>query len=89
MAKRISIGTWAYTIGPYQNDPVPFDETCRKLKELKFDGLELGAFNFHPTQSHPNPVNCPTKESRQAVLETMKNHGLEFSGIAGASVRIR
>ena len=81
MAKRISIGTWAYTIGPYQNDPVPFEEVCSKLKELKFDGLELGAFNFH-ANAHPNPTNCPTKESRQAVLETMNKYGLEFSGIA-------
>jgi sugar phosphate isomerase/epimerase len=81
MAKRISIGTWAYTIGPYQNDPVPFEEVCQKLKELKFDGLELGAFNFH-AKAHPNYYNCPTKESRQAVLETMKKYGLEFSGIA-------
>jgi sugar phosphate isomerase/epimerase len=81
MAKRISIGTWAYTIGPYQNDPVPFEEVCQKLKELKFDGLELGAFNFH-AKAHPNYYNCPTKESRQAVLETMRKYGLEFSGIA-------
>jgi sugar phosphate isomerase/epimerase len=81
MAKRISIGTWAYTIGPYQNDPVPFEEVCSKLKELKFDGLELGAFNFHE-KAHPNYYNCPTKESRQAVLETMKKYGLGFSGIA-------
>jgi sugar phosphate isomerase/epimerase len=79
--KRISIGTWAYTIGPYQNDPVPFDEVCQKLKALHFDGLELGAFNFH-AKAHPNAVNCPTPESRGAVLETMKKYGLEFSGIA-------
>ena len=81
MAKRISIGTWAYTIGPYQNAPVPFEEVCSKLKQLKFDGLELGAFNFH-ANAHPNYYNCPTKESRQAVLETMQKYGLEFSGIA-------
>jgi sugar phosphate isomerase/epimerase len=81
MAKRLSIGTWAYTIGPYQNDPVPFEEVCSKLKELRFDGLELGAFNFH-ANAHPNYYNCPTKESRLAVLETMKKYGLEFSGIA-------
>jgi sugar phosphate isomerase/epimerase len=80
--KRSSIGTWAYTIGPYQNTPVPFEETCQKLAALKFDGLELGAFNFHPTLAHPNPVNCPSKESRQRVLEIMKKHHLEFSGIA-------
>ncbi len=79
--KRISIGTWAYTIGPYQNNPVPYEEVCRKLKELKFDGLELGAFNFH-ANAHPNPANCPTKESRQKAIETTRKYGLEFSGIA-------
>ena len=75
--KRISIGTWAYTIGPYADHPVPFDEVVRKLKALKFDGLELGAFN-----PHPHPEICPTKEDRQRVVETVKGAGLEFSGIA-------
>src|SRR5262245_30578561 len=75
--KRISIGTWAYTIGPYQDHPVPFDEVVRKLKNLRFDGLELGAFN-----PHPNPDNTPAGEPRQKVLDTMKSAGLKFSGIA-------
>lgn len=75
--KRISIGTWAYTIGPYEKNPVPFEEVVRKLKALRFDGLELGA--FHP---HPNPDNTPTREGRQAVLEFVRGAGLEFSGIA-------
>jgi len=80
--KRVSIGTWAYTIGPYQNNPVPFEETCRKLSELRFDGLELGAFNFHPTLAHPNAVNSPTKEDQARAKEIMKKYKLEFSGIA-------
>jgi sugar phosphate isomerase/epimerase len=75
--KKISIGTWAYTIGPYKDKPVPFDEVVRKLSALKFDGLELGAFN-----PHPNPDNTPTAEGRQKVLQTMKDAGLNFSGIA-------
>jgi len=75
--KRISIGTWAYTIGPYQDHPVPFEEVVQKLKALDFDGLELGAFN-----PHPNPDNTPAREGRQAVLELMRAAGLEFSGIA-------
>jgi len=37
--KRISIGTWAYTIGPYQNNPVPFETVVKKLRDLEFDGL--------------------------------------------------
>ena len=31
--KRISIGTWAYSIGPYADNPVPFDEILRKLAD--------------------------------------------------------
>jgi sugar phosphate isomerase/epimerase len=48
MAKRISIGSWAFTIGPYASHPVPFDTVCDRLRELEFDGLELGAFPPHP-----------------------------------------
>ena len=29
--KKISIGTWAYSIGPYADCPVPFDEIMAKL----------------------------------------------------------
>jgi sugar phosphate isomerase/epimerase len=75
--KRISIGTWAYTIGPYQDHPVPFEEVVRKLRALQFNGLELGAFN-----PHPNPDNTPTREGRQRVLDLVRGAGLEFSGIA-------
>ena len=35
--KRISIGTWAYSIGPYASHPVPFDEVVDKLAALGFD----------------------------------------------------
>src|SRR5262245_51693344 len=75
--KRISIGTWAYTIGPYQSHPVPFDEVVRTLGGLDFDGLELGAFN-----PHPHPEICPTREDRQRVVDLVHGAGLEFSGIA-------
>ena len=40
--KRISIGSWAYTIGPYADKPVDFETVCSKLAALGFDGLELG-----------------------------------------------
>jgi sugar phosphate isomerase/epimerase len=79
--KRISIGTWAYTIGPYQDNPVPFETVVKKLKELQFDGLELGAFNFHK-DAHPNPANCATPAGKEKVKGLMQDAGLEFSGIA-------
>ena len=75
---RVSIGTWAYSVGPYADNPVPFGEVVKGLKEMDFDGLELGAFGAHPT-----PDNHPTKESRQTLRDLVLSNDLEFSGIAG------
>lgn len=75
--KRVSIGTWAYTIGPYATNPVPFDEVVNKLAALGFDGLELGGF-----PPHPNPDDLPNKDQRAAVVEMMRKAGLGFSGLA-------
>jgi hypothetical protein len=41
--RRLSIGTWACTIGPCRNDPAPFEATCQGLATLKFEGLERPA----------------------------------------------
>lgn len=75
--KKISIGTWAYSIGPYADSPVPWDQVIGKLKKLGFDGVELGGFSIHP-----NPDNMPTKEQRDSCKEQMKKIGLEWSGLA-------
>ena len=74
---RTSIGTWAYNVGPYGENPIPFDEVLATLAELKFDGLELGGFN-----GYPNPQNHPTKDDRDALVAKVKRHGLAFSGFA-------
>lgn len=75
--KRISIGSWAYSIGPYADKPVPWDEVLKQLKALKFDGVELGGFGVHP-----NPDNLPTKEDRQRAKKELADAGLAFSGLA-------
>lgn len=77
MSKRISIGTWAYSIGPYENNPVPFPEVVQKLNELGFDGLELGGFGVHP-----NPDLQTTKEARAEVRELWESRGMGCSGLA-------
>lgn len=75
--RKISIGSWAYTIGPYADRPVPFDEVCTQLRELGFDGVELGGF-----PPHPNPDDVPTAAGRAEVLGRLKDRGLAFSGLA-------
>lgn len=75
--KRISIGSWAYTIGPYAGNPVPFDEVIDRLAALGFDGVELGGF-----PPHPNPDQLLSREERQAVTERVRAKGLAWSGLA-------
>src|SRR4051812_35768167 len=88
MAKRISIGSWAYTIGPWADHPVDFDTVCGRLKQLGFDGVELGAFPPHPNPGNPNgpdegwPGAMPGKSQRADLRARTKEIGLEFSGIA-------
>ncbi len=88
MSKRTSIGSWAYTIGPYGANPIDFDTVCDKLKALGFDGLELGAFPPHPNPGNPNgpddawPGTLATKSQRQELKAKMAQRGLGFSGIA-------
>jgi sugar phosphate isomerase/epimerase len=75
--KRISIGTWAYSIGPYANNPVPFDEVVDRLAALGFDGIELGGF-----PPHPNPDDLPARDQRREVTARIRERGLEWSGLA-------
>ena len=69
--KRISIGSWAYSIGPYADNPVPWEEILRKLAELGFDGVELGGFGIHP-----NPDIMPEKAQRDACRQQVADAGL-------------
>jgi sugar phosphate isomerase/epimerase len=88
MSKRVSIGSWAYTIGPYASKPIDFDTVCDRLKELGFDGVELGAFPPHPNPGNPNgpdsewPGAMPEKSQRAELKAKLKAKGLGLSGIA-------
>ena len=75
--KRISIGSWAYTIGPYASHPVDFETVCTRLRNLGFDGVELGGF-----PPHPNPDDLPEPSQREELVGQMQDWGLSFSGLA-------
>ncbi|MDZ7838576.1 MAG: TIM barrel protein [Actinomycetota bacterium] len=74
MAKKTSIGGWAYIWGGYEEDPIPLEEVLKRLKELKFDGIEMGAFPPH--------LESNTPENRAKVKELLDKYGLEVSGLA-------
>jgi len=75
--KKISIGSWAFTIGPYAKNPIPWDEVITKLAELGFDGVELGGF-----PPHPNPNDMPEKGQRDACKKQLAKWKLGWSGLA-------
>ncbi len=75
--KDISIGSWAYAIGPYADQPIPWDEVITQVKGLGFQGVELGGF-----PPHPNPDDMPEQEQREACKQQLAEAGLRFSGLA-------
>ncbi len=77
MAKKLSIGSWAYAFGPYETNPVPFDTVVRTLGAYGLDGIEVGAF-----RPHIHPDDYPMKADRQKVVNLIKANGLEISGMA-------
>jgi sugar phosphate isomerase/epimerase len=76
MAKKLSIGTWAYIFN--QEKPTnDFHEILHNLHKLGYEGVELGSFGVHPT-----PVSHPTRASRQKLKKDIADHGLALSGMA-------
>jgi sugar phosphate isomerase/epimerase len=76
MAKKLSIGSWAYIFNQEQ-PTLDFHTVLHKLQDLGYDGVELGSFGTHPT-----PWSHPTKADRQRLKKEVADHDLAFSGIA-------
>ena len=74
MAKKTSIGGWAYIWGGYEEDPIPLKKVVERLSDLGFDGIEMAAF---PPHLEPN-----TKEKRKEDKKLLDDYGLEESGLA-------
>ncbi len=74
---KIAIGSWAYAIGPYADNPVPLEEVCKTLHKLSFDGVELGGF-----KPHAHPDLYPTKKDRRHLVDMLNRNGLAIPAYA-------
>ena len=79
---KIAIGTWAYTFGPYEDKPVPFDAVVRRCSEIGLDGVEVAAF-----KPHIHPEDYPMKADRDRIVGLLKANGLGVAGMANCSRR--
>jgi len=77
--KKISVGTWAYIWGGYEDDPIPFPTVVKDLSNMGFDGIEFGAF-----PPHYGPEDYDNREKRLEIKKMLDDHGLGISGLAGA-----
>ena len=77
MAKKLSIGSWAYAFGPYEKNPVPFETVVVELGKLGFDGIEIGSF-----APHIEIDDIPMKSDREKIVQLIQDNGLAVSGLA-------
>src|SRR5438477_8057889 len=74
---KISLGSWAFSFGPFADNPIPFEKTVKRLSAAGYDGIEICGFPPHVTQD-----KYPTAESRKELVKFLQDHKLGVSGYA-------
>jgi len=72
---KISLGSWAFSFGPYASDPVPLDRIVERLAQAGYDGIELSGFPPHVALH-----DYPTRDSRKDLAKSIADRGLGISG---------
>lgn len=75
---KISLGSWAFSFGPFAEDPIPFEKVARRLAEAGYDGIEICGFPPHVTLEA-----YPTSVSRRELARFLQDLRLLISGYAG------
>lgn len=74
---KISLGSWAFSFGPFADHPIPFEETVKRLSAAGYDGIEICGFPPHITLDQ-----YPSRESRRDLVRFLRDHNLGVSGYA-------
>jgi sugar phosphate isomerase/epimerase len=74
---KISLGTWAFSFGPFAGHPVPLEDIVKRASQAGYDGLDLGGFPPYLSLDQ-----YPTSQARREVVRYLADHGLGVSGYA-------
>ncbi|MDX1700717.1 MAG: sugar phosphate isomerase/epimerase family protein, partial [Melioribacteraceae bacterium] len=74
---KFSLGSWAFSFGPFEDNPWPFNDFMKYSAEAGYDGIEING--FHP---HPHPDVYDTFEKCQELKKEISDYGLGISGYA-------
>jgi sugar phosphate isomerase/epimerase len=80
---KISLGSWAFSFGPYADHPIPFETTVKRLSEAGYDGIEICGFPPHVTLDR-----YPATESRRELVRFLQDHRIGVSGYAADFTRV-
>lgn len=72
---KLSLGSWAFSFGPYADDPIPFERAVLRLSQAGYDGVEVCGFPPHVTLDR-----FPTTASRRELVRLLTDHRLGLSG---------
>jgi sugar phosphate isomerase/epimerase len=74
---KLSLGSWAFSFGPFSNEPWPFPRVLEFIAEAGYDGVEINGF-----RPHPHPDDYDTTEKCKALVNQIQGYGLGLSGYA-------
>jgi sugar phosphate isomerase/epimerase len=74
MTAKISVGTSAFTMGVYAQNPIPFEKVVAHLGELGYDGLEIPA-----DPGYGALADWPDRAGRKRLSALVNGAGLEIS----------
>ncbi len=74
---KTSLGSWAFSFGPFAGNPWPFPKVLKYVADTGFDGIELNGF-----RPHPNPEDYNTAEKCTELKKQIDDLGLGISGYA-------
>lgn len=74
---KISLGSWAFSFGPFEADPWSWNRFVDFTAESGYDGVEINA-----QPPHPHPDQYDTRAKCQELMTRLADKGLGVSGYA-------
>ncbi|MHC4130466.1 MAG: sugar phosphate isomerase/epimerase family protein [Planctomycetota bacterium] len=74
---KISLGSWAFSFGPFETNPWSFSKLIEYTSQAGYDGVEINGF-----RPHPHPDDYDTEEKCKELKKEITDLGLGISGYA-------
>ncbi|MEP6716211.1 MAG: TIM barrel protein, partial [Terriglobia bacterium] len=72
---KLSVGSWAFSFGPYAAAPIPFPAVVERLAAAGYEGVDICGFPPHVSLDR-----YPTRQSRAELVRLMDDHNIRVAG---------